>query len=232
MLNYPSVAGDAVHLSGAGFTLNPTGVLVFNNPRAKATFKNPTASAAVEVDFCEWSAVLARSLFTSDYRIQTRVFHSEKSHSLFNSAKGKFMHNVAICLDKTLPEKGCNLCEFLTVFSTAPMGELQNIGKGDAAAKSVAENKMVITRDNSLKSVADVTKSFADGASSVEACVDLYAFLTQQDAYLIAAKGSGQLDVQLIVQASNWLRLMEDNVEGKDTRQSQMARAMSEMNRK
>ena len=35
VLNYPSAAGHAVHLSGAGFTLNPTGVLVFNNPRAQ-----------------------------------------------------------------------------------------------------------------------------------------------------------------------------------------------------
>jgi hypothetical protein len=130
--------------------------------------------------------------------------------TLFEQAKTKFMHNVSICLDKTLPDNGCNLCEFLTLLSTTPMGELQNIAKGAAAAKSVAENKMIVTHDGSLKSVQDVTKSFADGSSTVETCVDLYAFLTRQDGFLIAARGSTELDVNKIVQTSDWQRLMSD----------------------
>ena len=109
VLSAGPVYGSEVVMDSAGASVT------FRNPRARGTFKNPENADEVSVDFCEWSAVLARAMFTSDDRIRTRVLHSQASHELYTKARDKFSQNVGICLDKTLPESGCDLQSFLTV---------------------------------------------------------------------------------------------------------------------
>jgi hypothetical protein len=189
-----TVHSAGLGLSGSEVTLNAgSKQVVLHNPRARGTFKNPENADEVSCDFCEWSAVLARSMFTSDSRIRTRIFHSPASHVLFEKALVKFTQNVSVCLEKTLPANGCTLQEFLICLSTKPMGEVVHHAEGQ------------------MECINTVSDQFSDGASSLSVCIDLYAFLTCQDDYLQREEsddGVDKIDVGKIVQSTSWLRLI------------------------
>ena len=65
--------------------------------------------------------------------------------------------------------------------------------------------------EGEITSISNVTEIFSDGASALDTCVDLYAFLTHQDEFLKTPLDRNPvLDTTQIVQAKSWLRLISN----------------------
>jgi len=181
--------------------------LSFPNPLLRASFANPENFENVSVDLCEWCATLARSLFCCDLRLlalphPTETLSAEMA-TLFWEAASRFRTNTLLCLNKTLLEQGYNLYQFCSMLSTHPMCELR-----------LKTANSGFDQDQGFSQLDAVYDTFQNGASALDDVVDLYAFLTNQMAFLNGDKDS--LDTQVPVKSVSWLRLIRESPFGID----------------